>query len=163
MEKNSGQKITLGMRGQSVHYWLGKIFGPQANRSRILQTRTDRRRDYRLDLAHHQPIDASLISRNGAVVGTLLHNMSGGGLCCQIFEPLRLSQGQLLTAVFVLPLEEPFILKTEARLVTPPTRHTSYSRIIRLGFSNWINETSQDTLHRFILENQLAQIRQNTD
>jgi len=120
----------------------------------------ERRAAFRLSLNHLSPIDGSLVTRGGSVVAALIHDLSAGGLRCQVFEPEPFSKGQPLLFICALPHAGRTILKTEALTVHHAGRAEARSQTLGLCFAEFIDPASEDTLHRFILEKQLESRRE---
>ena len=120
----------------------------------------ERRTAFRLSLDHLSPIDGSLVTRGGSVVAALIHDLSAGGLRCQVFEPEPFSKGQPLLFICALPYAGRTILKTEALTVHHAGRAEARSQTLGLCFAEFIDPVAEDTLHRFILEKQLERRRQ---
>jgi c-di-GMP-binding flagellar brake protein YcgR len=133
--------------------WIEKWFG---RRSLPEDSGTgERRESFRLPLNRFSPLDASLVTRSGAVVAALIHNLSAGGLSCQVFEPEPFSKGQPLLLLCVLPLSGRTFVQTDALTIHHRGRASARSQVLGLSFGEFIDPQSEDTLHRYIIEQQL--------
>jgi len=110
---------------------------------------------FRLSLNRFPPLDASLVTRGGGVVAALIHNLSAGGLSCQVFEPEPFCKGQPLLLLCILPLAGRTVVQTDALTVHHRGRAGAGSQVLGLSFAEFIDRQSEDTLHRFIIEKQL--------
>lgn len=115
----------------------------------------ERRAFFRLPLSGFPPIDCSLVTRGGAVMAALIHNLSAGGLRCHVFEPEPLCQGQPLLLLCMLPVAGRTLVQTDALTIHHRGRAEARSQLLGLSFGEFIDTETEDTLHRYILEKQL--------
>ncbi|NIQ00670.1 MAG: PilZ domain-containing protein, partial [Nitrospinaceae bacterium] len=134
--------------------WFAKILPWPPGSPAREESPPDRRHAFRLNLKNFHPLEAKLRLKNGTVVNILIRDLSAGGMCCQVAEPIQAAKGDRLTAMFILPLEQPFVLKTEARVVTRALNGRPDPKILRLKFSESLSESSRDLIHRFIITKQ---------
>ncbi len=143
--------------------WAKKIFTWKMNRKQTMEAILDQREFYRLNMKKLPPLDATLVSESGADIDLEILNISAGGMCGRIMPSVPLFQNQSLTVAFVLPLEEPVILKTLASLVAIESNGHPDARVLRLQFSDGLEEMKKEMLHGFIVNKQLELIRQGKE
>ena len=142
-----------------VDRWVKKIFPWKTDREISATTVLDNRECYRLDLENIPPLDATLVSQNGAIIDIHVLDLSAGGLSGTVSAPEPLYKGQIMTLVFVLPLEDLTLIKTEATLVLVNPQDPE-STILRMEFSKTLDSRQRDLIHGFIVTKQLEMIRQ---
>lgn len=142
-----------------VDRWVKKIFPWKTDREISATTVLDNRECYRLDLENIPPLDATLVSQHGTIIDIHILNLSAGGLSGTVSAPEPLYKDQIMTLVFVLPLEDLTLIKTEATLVLVNSQDPE-STILRMEFSKTLDSRQRDLIHGFIVTKQLEMIRQ---
>ena len=144
--------------GERLGHWLKKIF-PGASRPTVEWEQPQEQRKYfRLSLT--QPVDAALILGDGTSCHTTLENLSAGGFSCELDENHSILEGYPVTAVFVLPAEEPQIIRTEAIPVARMFERSPNTRIVHFSFTSNMQETDSELIHRYIIESQFEMLQQ---
>ena len=146
-----------------VDRWVKKIFPWKMNRKRTADASLDQRECYRLDMKHLPPLDATLVSENGANIDLGILNLSAGGLCGKIAPSVPLFKNQWLTVLFVLPLEEPLLMKTSACLIAIESNGHPDCRILRLQFSGGLDDQQKDLIHSYIVKKQFELIKRKRE
>ena len=146
-----------------VDRWVKKIFPWKMNRKRTADASLDQRECYRLDMKHLPPLDATLVSENGANIDLGILNLSAGGLCGKIALSVPLFKNQGLSVAFVLPLEEPLLMKTSACLIAIESNGHPDCRILRLQFSGGLDDQQKDLIHGFIVTKQFEMIKRKRE
>jgi c-di-GMP-binding flagellar brake protein YcgR len=142
-----------------VDRWVKKIFPWKTDREISTTTVLDNRECYRLDLENIPPLDATLVSQNGTIIDIHLLDLSAGGLSGTVSSPEPLYKGQVVTLVFVLPLEDLTLIKTEASLILVNPQDPE-STILHMQFAKTLDSRQRDLIHGFIVSKQLEMIRQ---
>jgi c-di-GMP-binding flagellar brake protein YcgR len=142
-----------------VDNWGGEIFPQKTAREETLN-RQEQREHYRLDMGHLPSLDATLISKNGANIDLGVLNLSAGGLCGRIAPSVPLFKNQWLTVAFVLPFDEPLLVKTSACLIGIETNGCPDTRLLRLQFSEGLEDWQKELIHVYVLKEQFELIRQ---
>lgn len=146
-----------------VDRWVKKIFTWKMNRKQTMDSILEQRESYRLNMKHLPSLDATLLSENGADIDLEVLNISAGGLCGRITPSVPLFQNQSLAIAFVLPLEEPIIMKITACLMEIESNDQPDSRILHIQFSEGLEELKKEKLHTFIVEKQLELIQRRRE
>lgn len=146
-----------------VDRWVKKIFTWKMDRKETLDAILDQREFYRLDMKHLPPLDATLVSENGADIDLEIMNLSASGLCGKIAPSVPLFKNQWLTVAFVLPLEEPMLMKTSACLMAIESNGRPDSRILHLQFSRGWDDQQKDLIHGYIVKKQFEMIQQGKE
>lgn len=136
-----------------VERWLKKLF---RWKSKDLPTDPDidRRDFYRLEVDSQNPLDLCLTMQDERVFCTSIRDLSASGFSCHIEDFNQAPENQSLTAFFILPLEEPFIIKTEVYLVSVLKGDTEHEDLFRFCFSEEIKDEDRDRVHRYIVQKQ---------
>ncbi len=142
-----------------VDRWVKKIFPGKTGRKRRMDALLEQREFYRLDLEHLAPLDATLVSGNGANIDLEIMNISAGGLCGKITPSVPLFKNQWLTVAFVLPLKESILMKTSACMISIESNGRPDYRILRLQFSGGLDDRQKEMIHGFIVNQQFELIR----
>lgn len=151
--------IPLAQDGDLVDRWIKKIFPWKNAPSTEFARPEDRREFFRLNLETLPPLDATLILNNGTLVNMFVQDLSASGLCCRIADPVSMVEGQSLTVLFILPLETPVVMKTESLLVAMGVLRPSTAFLLRIKFSDHMNESNRELIHRFIIQKQFEIIQ----
>ena len=146
-----------------VENWVNKIFPEKTSRKGKPERLLEQREYYRLDMKQLPSLDATLISRNGANIDLGILNISAGGLCGKISPSVPLFKNQLLNVAFVLPFEEPMLVKTSACLLSIETSELSDARVLRLQFSEGLDDWQRELIHVYVLKKQLDLIKQRRE
>ncbi len=156
-------KIPVENGGKTVDRWIKKIF--HWNRSRLEDSSRfqDRRDFFRLKVEGADPIEAALWLKDGTVVNMVIIDLSASGLCGRILEPVEFDPGETLTALFILPLPEPVILKMESHLISQGARSLPESTILHLKFSERMDEKNREFIHRYIIKTQFDQLKRGEE
>lgn len=133
---------------------------PQNTAQENTLNRQEQREYFRLDMKHLPSLDATLISKNGANIDLGVLNLSAGGLCGRIAPSVPFFKNQWLTVAFVLPFDEPLLVKTSACLIGIETNGCPDTRLLRLQFSEGLEDWKKELIHVFVLKEQFALIRQ---
>ena len=136
-----------------------KVFPNKTSRKRTLNS-LEKREFFRLDMEHLPSLDTTLISKNGANITIGVLNISAGGLCGRITPSVPLFKNQRLTVAFVLPFEEPRLVKTSACLIAIETNGCPDARLLRLQFSEGLDDWQKELIHVYVLKKQFELIRQ---
>jgi len=142
-----------------VDRWVKKIFPWKTNQKRTEDALLDQRECYRLNMKHLPTLDATLVSENGANIDMGILNLSAGGLCGKVIPSASLSQNQWLTVEFILPLEDPMRMRTSACLVAIESKGHPDSRILRLQFSEGLDDRQKELIHGYIVKQQFELIK----
>lgn len=133
---------------------------PQNTAQENTLNRQEQREYFRLDMKHLPSLDATLISKNGANIDLGVLNLSAGGLCGRIAPSVPFFKNQWLTVAFVLPFDEPLLVKTSACLIGIETNGCPDTRLLRLQFSEGLEDWQKELIHVYVLKEQFALIRQ---
>jgi len=142
-----------------VDRWVKKIFPWKTHQKGTADALLDQRECYRLNMKQLPTLDATLVPENGANIDLGILNLSAGGLCGRITPSVTLSQNQRLTVAFVLPLEEPVLMRTSACLVAIESKGRQDSRILRLQFSEGLDDRQKELIHGYIVKKQFELIK----
>ena len=83
---------------------------------------------------------------------TNIDDLSASGFGCRIKGLARLHSKQPITALFVLPMEEPRIIKSEVFLVSTLKRdNKNEGDNFRFRFTDEIKDSDRDLIHRYIM------------
>lgn len=143
-----------------VDRWVQKIFPWKTDREISSTTVLDKRECYRLDTKNLPPLDATLVSQNGAIIDIHILDLSAGGLSGTVSTPEPLFKGQVLTLVFVLPLEDLTLVKTEASLVSVAPQESNDSTVLHVEFAKTLDSKQRDLIHGYIVKQQFQMIKQ---
>lgn len=146
-----------------VDRWVKNIFTWKMSRKQTLDAILDQREFYRLNMKHLPPLDATIVSENGANIDLEILNLSASGLCGRIIPSVPLFQNQWLTVAFILPLDEPIVMKTTACLIAIESNGHPDARVLRLQFSEGFEDLKKEMLHGFIVKKQLELIKQGKE
>jgi c-di-GMP-binding flagellar brake protein YcgR len=141
-----------------VDNWMTNLFPDETAHNGTL-SRQEQREFFRLDMKHLPPLDATLISKNGANIDLSVLNLSASGLCGKIAPSVPFFKNQWLTIAFVLPFEEPLLVKTSACLIAIETDGAPSSRVLRLQFSAGLDDWQKELIHVYVLKEQFDLIR----
>jgi len=146
-----------------VDDWMNKVFPEKTPKKRKPDSLLDQREFFRLNMEHQPPLDATLISKHGANIDLEVLNISASGLSGKITPSVPLFKNQLLNIAFVLPFDEPMLVKTSACLLSIETSKLSDARALRLQFSEGLDEWQRELIHVFVLKKQLELIQRRRE
>lgn len=133
-----------------IERWLKKIFRWKSKEMPV-DSNVDRRDFYRFVTDSHNPLDLCLTMQDERVFCTNIDDLSASGFGCHIKGLARIHGKQPITALFVLPLEEPRIIKSEVFLVSVLKGNNDEGDIFRFRFSEEIKDSERDLIHRYIV------------
>jgi hypothetical protein len=110
----------------------------------------DRRDFYRLVTDSRPPLDFCLTMQDERVFCTNIDDLSASGFGCRIIGLARLQNKQAITALFVLPMEKPCIIKSEVFLVSV-LKGDDEGDNFRFLFTDEIKESDRDFIHSYIV------------
>jgi len=143
-----------------VDRWVKKIFPWKTDREISAKTVLDNRECYRLDMENLPPLDATLVSQMGAIIDIHILNLSASGLSGKVSTLGPFHKDQVLTLVFVLPLEDLTLIKTEAGVISVDPGEDGGSAVLHMKFSKTLDSKHRDLIHGFIVNKQFEMIRQ---
>lgn len=146
-----------------VDNWANNMGPEKTHRKRTPDSILDQREFYRLDMKHLPSLEATLISKNGGNIDFGVLNLSAGGLCGRISPQAPLFKDQWLTVAFVLPFEEPMLVKTSACLIKIETNGCPESRILHLRFSGGLDDWQKELIHSYIVKKQFELIERRRE
>ena len=154
-------QATFPVLTDDVHVgrWIRKIFPWKTDNQVPPNSVLDYRESYRLDMQNLQPLDATFVTETGVIVDINVLNLSAGGLSGMVSCQEPLYSDQVFTLIFVLPLEEPILVKTEARLVAIDPNESPDSRVLHIEFSKDLDARHKDQIHGYIVQKQLEMIQ----
>lgn len=157
----SGLQATFPVLTDNVHMgrWIKKIFTWKTNRKSPQNTTPDSRECYRLDMRNLHPLNAAFATKTRAVIDASVLNLSASGLAGVTSHPELLSSDQVFTLVFVLPLAEPILIKTEAHLVAVNPNESPDSKVLHIEFSKDMKTRDKDMIHGYIVKQQFDMIQ----
>jgi hypothetical protein len=137
-----------------VEKWIKKLF-------RIKFTTTDKttdRRDfYRLPYDKIQPLDLCLIMQDEQVYCTTIEDLSVSGFSCRLNESGTIRSGEPISALFVLPLDEPVIIRAEVFLMSIAGNEDA--RFFHFCFYDEMSDDDRELIHRYIAQKQFEMIQ----
>jgi hypothetical protein len=110
----------------------------------------DRRKFYRLATDSRNPLDLFLTTQEERVFFTNIDDLSASGFGCRIKGLAQLHNKQPITALFVLPMEKPSIIKSEVFLVSVLKGNDEWDNF-RLRFTDEIKESDRDFIHWYVV------------
>jgi c-di-GMP-binding flagellar brake protein YcgR len=148
--RETSLKSTFG----SVEKWIKKLF--RFKSATPIKT-TDRRDFYRLPHDKIQPLDLCLTMQDEQVFCTTIEDLSASGFSCRLSEASTIRCGEPMTALFVLPLEEPVIIRTEVSLMSIVGNEDA--RIFCFCFYDEMSDDDRELIHCYILQKQFEMIK----
>ena len=106
----------------------------------------DRGDFYRLVTDSRKPLDLCLTIQDERVFCTNIDDLSASGFVCRIKGLVRLHNKQPITALFVLPMEKPRIIKSEVFLVSF-LKGDDEGDNFWFRFTDEIKESGRDLIH----------------
>ena len=110
----------------------------------------DRRDFYRLVTDSRNPLDLCLTMQDERVFCTNIDDLSASGFGCSFKGLARLHSKQPITALFVLPMEKPRIIKSKVFLVSV-LKGDDEGDNFRLRFTDEIKESDRDFISWYIV------------
>ena len=110
----------------------------------------DRRDFYRLVTDSRNPLDFCLTKQDERVFCTNIDDLSASGFGCRIKGLARLHSKQPITALFVLPMEKPRIIKSKVFLVLVLKGDADGDNFWFL-FTDEIKDSGRDLIHWYIV------------
>jgi c-di-GMP-binding flagellar brake protein YcgR len=149
-DRKTSLKSTFG----SVEKWIKSFF---CIKSAITDQATDRRDFYRLPYNKIQALDLCLTMQDEQVYCTTIEDLSASGFSCRLNESGTIRCGESISALFVLPLDEPVIIRTEVFLISIVGNEDA--RFIRFCFYDEMNDDDRELIHRYIVQKQFEMIQ----
>ena len=149
-DQETSLKLTFG----SVEKWIKNFF---RIKSATTDKTTDRRDFYRLPYDKIQPLDLCLTMQDEQVYGTTIEDLSASGFSCSLNESGTIRCGEPVSALFVLPLDEPFIIRTEVFLISIVGNEDA--RFFRFCFFDEMSDDDRELIHRYIVQKQFEIIQ----
>jgi c-di-GMP-binding flagellar brake protein YcgR len=148
-DRETSLKSTFG----SVEKWIKKLF---SNKSETTYKTTDRRDFYRLPYDKIQPLDLCLTMQDEQVYCTTIEDLSASGFSCMFNESGTINCGEPISALFILPLDEPVIIRTEVFLRSIVGNEDA--RFFRFCFYDEMSDNDRKSIHRYIIQKQFDMI-----
>ena len=139
-----------------IERWLKKVFRWKSLKMPA-DPDVDRRDFYRLVLGSRNPLDLCLTMQDERVFCTNIEDLSASGFGCKIKGLASIHSKQSITALFVLPMEEPRIIKSEVFLVSV-LKGDDEGDIFRFRFTDEMKDSDRDLIHRYIVLKQFEDL-----
>jgi c-di-GMP-binding flagellar brake protein YcgR len=149
-DQETSLKSTVG----SVEKWIKKLF---SIKSTTTYKTTDRRDSCRLPYDKIQPLDLCLTMQDEQVYCTTIEDLSASGFSCRLSELGTIRCGESISALFVLPLDEPVIIRTEVFLISIVGNEDA--RFFRFCFYEEMSDDDRELIHRYIIQKQFEMIQ----
>jgi c-di-GMP-binding flagellar brake protein YcgR len=149
-DRETSLKSTFG----SVEKWIKNLF---SIKSATIYKTTDRRDFYRLPYDKIQPLDLCLTLQDEQVYCTTIEDLSASGFSCRLNELGTIRCGELISALFVLPIDEPVIIRTEVFLISIVGNEDA--RFLRFCFYDEMSDDDRELIHRYIIQKQFEMIQ----
>ncbi|MFT4579599.1 MAG: c-di-GMP-binding flagellar brake protein YcgR [Nitrospinales bacterium] len=137
-----------------IEKWIKKLF---RIKSANPDTTTDRRDFYRLPHDKIQPLDLCLTMQDEQVFCTTIEDLSASGFSCRLIESGTIRCGEPMSALFVLPLDEPVIIRTEVFLMSIVGNEDA--RLFRFRYYDEMSDDDRELIHRYIVQKQFEIIQ----
>jgi hypothetical protein len=154
MLSKQDREISLKSTFGSVAKWIKKLF---LIKSATTDKTTDRRDFYRLPYDKIQPLDLCLTMQDEQVYCTTIEDLSASGFSCRLNESGTIHCGEPISALFVLPLDEPVIIRTEVFLISIVGNEDA--RFFRFCFYDEMSDDDRELIHRYIVQKQFELIQ----
>jgi hypothetical protein len=148
------REISLKSTFGSVKKWVKKLF---RIKSETTDKITDRRDFYRLRHDKIQLLDLCLTMQDEQVYCTTIEDLSASGFSCRLDESGTIRCGELISALFVIPLDEPVIIRTEVFLISIVGNEDA--RFFRFSFYDKMSNDDLELIHRYIVQKQFEMIQ----
>ncbi|KMP12168.1 hypothetical protein UZ36_01725 [Candidatus Nitromaritima sp. SCGC AAA799-C22] len=145
----------------SVGDWFKKWFHFPAKHRQRLDADYDQSDFYQLDLSDLEPIEATVALPDGITFQTVLHDLGASGFTCQMRRKMTVSRDQIVSILFVLPLEEPVLMEAKAIMSGQSLNGSPDTRLGRFRFTHGMDEEDRDLIHQFVLKKQIEIIRRD--
>jgi c-di-GMP-binding flagellar brake protein YcgR len=149
-DRETSLKSTFG----SVEKWIKNFF-------RINSVTTDKTKDrrdfYRLPYDKIQPLDLCLTMQDEQVYCATIEDLSASGFSCMLNESGTIDCGEPISALFILPLDEPVIIRTEVFLRSIVGNEDA--RFFRFCFYDEMSDNDRKSIHRYIIQKQFEMIQ----
>ena len=149
-DRETSLKSTFG----SVEKWIKKLF---CIKSATTDKTTDRRDFYRLPYDKIQLLDLCLTMQDEQVYCTTIEDLSASGFSCILNESGTIRCGEPISALFILPLDEPVIIRTEVFLRSIVGNEDA--RFFRFCFYDEMSDNDRKSIHRYIIQKQFEIIQ----
>jgi c-di-GMP-binding flagellar brake protein YcgR len=149
-DRETSLKSTFG----SVGKWIKNLF---RIKSATTDKTTDRRDFYRLPYDKIQQLDLCLTMQDEQVYCTTIEDLSVSGFSCRLNELGTIRSGECISALFVIPLDEPVIIRTEVVLMSIAGNEDS--RFFRFRFYDEISDDDRELIHRYIVQKHFEMIQ----
>lgn len=133
-----------------IEKWLKKIF--RIKSATPEKSGADRRDYFRLVHDEIQPLDLCLTMQDEQVFCTTIEDLSASGFSCRLTESGTIRCGEPMSALFVLALEEPVIIRTEVYLIS--VEGNMDKRLFRFRFFDEMKDDDRELIHRYIVQKQ---------
>jgi c-di-GMP-binding flagellar brake protein YcgR len=154
MLSKQDREISLKSTFGSVEKWIKKLFRIKTSTT---DKTTDRRDFYRLPYDKIQPLDLCLTMQDDQVYSTTIEDLSASGFSCILNESGTIRCGEPISALFVLPLDEPVIIRTEVFLISIVGNEDA--RFFRFCFYDEMRDDDRQLIHRYIVQKQFEMIQ----
>ena len=142
-------KTTFKRVFSPIGKWLKKIFRINSAKKEKSGVGT---REF-LGLSHDEihPLDLCLM-QHARVFCTTIEDLSASGFSCRLAELDIIHYGEPMSALFVLALEEPVIIRTEVFLVS--IEEPNGERVFHFRFFDEINNNNREMIQQYIIQKQ---------
>ena len=154
MLSKQDRETSLKSNFGSVEKWIKKLF---RIKSATPDKTNDRRDFYRLAHDKIQPLDLCLTLQDEQVYCTTIEDLSASGFSCRLNESGTIRCGEPISALFVLPLDEPFIIRTEVFLISIVGNEDA--RLFCFCFYDEMSDDDRKLIHRYIVQKQFEMIQ----
>ena len=127
--------------------WIKKMF--HINSAKKEQSNVDRKDFFKLSHDEIHPLDLCLI-HNEQVFCTTIDDLNARGFSCRLAELDIIHCGEPMSALFVLTLEEPVIIRTEVFLVS--IESPKEQRVFHFRFFDEINNNNREMIRQYIIQ-----------
>ena len=145
--------------GKQLDHWIRKIFPKSLTPNEPVKS-PDRRDFYRLNLKYREHLEVAVTIADGSVINAVFQDLSASGFSCEFSEPVTFRVGEPVSLLFILPLEEPFIIRGKAFMVAQSPPGPLGKEVYRFRFSERMDEKDRELIHRFIIKKQFDFIKQ---
>ena len=149
-ERETSLKSAFG----PIEKWIKKLF---RIKSAPPDKSADRRDFYRLTHDKIQPLDLCLTMQDEQVFCTTIEDLSASGFSCRLTESGTIRCGEPMSALFVLPLEEPVIIRTEVFLMSIVGNEDD--RLFRFRYYDEMSDDDRELINRYIVQKQFEIIQ----
>ena len=154
MLSKNDRETSLKSNFGSVEKWIKQLF---RIKSATADKITDRRDFHRLPHDEIQPLDLCLTMQDEQVFCTTIEDLSVSGFSCRFNESGTIRCGEPISALFVLPLDEPVIIRTEVFLMSIAGNEDK--RLLSFCFYDQMSDDDRELIHRYIVQKQFEMIQ----